>query len=112
MATAGGDGDEAKEFVNSLKEMSGLFPELDPPNSTWLKMTRKDNGKDVPMGKVCISIELVPEADAETDPVAYGRSDPNHSPYCPPPVGRYVISLYYNKKSGVGGGARVFWGTL
>jgi hypothetical protein len=27
MATAGGDGDEAKEFVNSLKEMSGLFPE-------------------------------------------------------------------------------------
>jgi hypothetical protein len=90
MATAGGDGDEAAEFVNSLKEMSGLFPELDPPNSTWLKLMRKDDsGKPQPMGKVCISIELVPQEEADIDPVGHGRSDPNHSPYCPPPVGRY-----------------------
>jgi len=93
IATAGGGDDDAAEFINSLKEMSGLFPELDPPNSTWLKMMRKDNeGKMQPMGKVCISMELVPEADAEIDPVAFGRGDPNHSPYCPPPVGRLKFS--------------------
>ena len=97
MATAGGDGDDATEFINSLKEMSGLFPELDPPNSTWLKMTRKDQatGKIEPMGKVCISIELVPEDIVANDPVGFGRGEPNHSPFCPPPVGRYYYALFF-----------------
>ena len=51
-------------------------------------------------GKLTMTMELVPATQyhklyndrAKSNPVGKGRSDPNHSPWCPPPVGRFEWS--------------------
>ena len=43
-------------------------------------------------GKVRISVNLTPVGMAEANPVGSGRSEPNHSPFLPPPVGRIKFS--------------------
>ncbi len=47
--------------------------------------------KDV--GKITITMELVPVSQVKMAEVGKGREDPNHSPWCPPPVGRMKFSL-------------------
>lgn len=39
-------------------------------------------------GKARISINVTPEDMAKANPVGIGRTEPNHSPFLPPPVGR------------------------
>ena len=88
------DNSDFKEFIDSLKEASGLY-DMDPPNSTWLAIDKADKktGKREPMGSVAISVEIWPQERADADPVGSGRNDPNHSPFLPPPVGRIKFSL-------------------
>jgi len=83
-----------KEFIDSLKEASGLY-DMDPPNSTWLAIDKADpkTGKRDPMGSVAISVEIWPQERADADPVGSGRNEPNHNPFLPPPVGRIKFSL-------------------
>ncbi len=45
------------------------------------------------VGKITISMELVPMEAAKQNPVGTSRNEPNHSPYCPPPEGRLQWSL-------------------
>ena len=43
------------EFIRDIKEMSGLWPSIDPKNSTWLELSRKDwdnGGTEKKMGEV------------------------------------------------------------
>jgi hypothetical protein len=42
---------------------------------------------------ICGKVNIIPKDQAEANPVGDGRSDPNHSPYLPPPTGRLVWSL-------------------
>lgn len=39
-----------------------------------------------PQGKVLISMEILPKADADNIPAGFGRSDPNMNPVLPKPV--------------------------
>lgn len=43
-------------------------------------------------GKLTMTMELVPMTQCKANPVGKGRSEPNHSPWCPPPVGRFELS--------------------
>ena len=45
------------------------------------------------VGKVRLTIHVVPIDLAEKNAVGTGRSEPNHSPFCPPPVGRIKFSF-------------------
>lgn len=45
------------------------------------------------VGKITITMELVPLESAQNAPVGKGRNEPNHSPFCPPPEGRLQWSL-------------------
>lgn len=45
------------------------------------------------VGKVRISINVTPGDLAKANPVGNGRTEPNHSPFLPPPVGRISFSL-------------------
>ncbi|EQC29479.1 hypothetical protein SDRG_12727 [Saprolegnia diclina VS20] len=85
--------DEDHETVRMIKEKTGLW-DTNPTDSTWIKMYRSNpttRAKE-PMGKVCISMQLVPKPLATTQPVGFGRHDPNNSPFLPPPAGRLKLS--------------------
>ena len=45
------------------------------------------------MGRVRISMNITPGDLAKANAVGAGRSEPNHSPFLPPPVGRISFSL-------------------
>jgi len=95
---------EAKEKAEDEKEASGAVKVVrgllglggdDPPNSYWLHMdipNPEEGQPRIPMGKLCLSIELIPKADAEQNDNGFGRNDPNHSPKLPPPTGRLSFS--------------------
>ena len=48
------------------------------------------------MGKILISVELLPKKYADSHPAGLGRSDPNQHPVLPPPIGRIKWSLMWN----------------
>lgn len=89
--------DDDKEATATISTIKGLFGlgEDDPPDSTWLHMTIKDfkNDERIPMGKLCISVNILPKAEAKISENGFGRRDPNHTPVLPPPVGRLKFSL-------------------
>ena len=113
------DSQEAKDLINSFKSMTGglkyhnfsfnyeslthifclhgvinmilgLWGDIDPPDSKWLKLsvTDKNTGETTPKGEVCYSIQIWPKDKALVMPVGAARSEPNTNPYLPPPVGR------------------------
>ena len=45
------------------------------------------------LGRIAVSMSIVPEVEYENDPVGSGRNEPNKDPYLPPPNGRLSFSL-------------------
>ncbi len=88
------EAEEGNKLVRKAQEMTGLW-NFDPEDSKWLKMDRKDfdTGKRIPMGKLCISVKLVPMVTFEQRPNGFGRQDPNEGPFLPPPTGRLKFSF-------------------
>ncbi|CAK4632712.1 unnamed protein product [Aphanomyces euteiches] len=85
---------ENNDAIRSIKEATGLW-DTDPTDSTWVKMEGKNpqtNQKE-PRGEICISMEIVPIEKAKVSPLGFGRSDPNNSPFLPPPAGRLKFSM-------------------
>jgi hypothetical protein len=93
LARRGEQQDEAREAINQLKGMIGMGD--DPPHTSWLDMKRRnfDTQEYEDMGKVLLSIELLPGEMAKKRPAGFGRSEPNANPYLPPPTGRMKFSL-------------------
>ena len=87
------DKDELKQLIGSVKEMVGLGD--DPPDSSWITLLRKDfkTGEEEECGEVAISISIVPKSLADTNPVGFGRKEPNADPYLPGPTGRLKFTL-------------------
>eukprot|EP00633_Aureoumbra_lagunensis_P005480 CAMPEP_0197308502 /NCGR_PEP_ID=MMETSP0891-20130614/6865_1 /TAXON_ID=44058 ORGANISM="Aureoumbra lagunensis, Strain CCMP1510" /NCGR_SAMPLE_ID=MMETSP0891 /ASSEMBLY_ACC=CAM_ASM_000534 /LENGTH=1990 /DNA_ID=CAMNT_0042792899 /DNA_START=20 /DNA_END=5992 /DNA_ORIENTATION=+ len=87
---------DAEYFVKQLKELVGLG-EIDS-TAQWIKLTYHDRrrGKVYNRGRVAISIEILPEEEAEIRPAGHGRSEPNSNPYLPPTTGRMALSSFYN----------------
>jgi len=85
--------EEMASLIGNMKEFCGIPG--DPPNSTWLTLERKDysTGETVNAGKVAISISIVPKALADSNPVGFGRNEPNNDPYLPGPTGRLKFTL-------------------
>lgn len=72
-----------------FKNVEFLSPDEDPEGTKfWVQMTK--GGKP---GRVLCSLEIVPKWKAEITPVGKGRNEPNVSPYLPPPVGRFQLSM-------------------
>ena len=53
----------------------------------------KKTGKPKVNGYVRISIKIVPQTDADISKLGHGRDNPNHDPFCPPPVGRIQFTM-------------------
>ena len=89
----GASQEDAREFIKSLKSMSGMSKE-DPPDSDWLELARMNyaEGKRETMGEICVSIQILPKKVAKTKPAGRGRAAPNTHPYLPPPLGRFQCS--------------------
>ena len=62
----------------------------DPEQKKFWMQLYKDNQKE---GRVLLSVEVLPKWKAEITQVGKGRSEPNVSPYLPPPIGRFEFSL-------------------
>ena len=45
------------------------------------------------MGSLTYSFSIVPKSLAEISKVGKGREEPNHSPWLPPPIGRFEWTL-------------------
>ena len=59
-------------------------------DSFWVDTVDSD-GKFA--GRVRLTVHVVPKELAEKNAVGAGRADPNHSPFCPPPVGRIKFTM-------------------
>ena len=81
---------ESKDMISSLKAMTGLWPEVDPPDCEWMKLEQidKSTGDVTPKGEICYSIQIWPKDKALVMKAGAARSEPNTNPYLPPPVGR------------------------
>ncbi|KAA0148152.1 hypothetical protein FNF31_07464 [Cafeteria roenbergensis] len=97
------EADAARSTVQQAKEAVGVPIHPHADNAAWLPLYRHygkdDDGNkvmlDTPMymGKVLVSVELVPVEVAESFPVGLGRAAPNEHPHLPPPAGRMRFSL-------------------
>ena len=61
--------------------------------SFWVDCYRTVKGEKELGGKVRLSIDILPMEKALMNEVGGARQEPNHSPFCPPPVGRISFSL-------------------
>ena len=80
-----------KKYYNSfLKDYMGntelIYHDED---SFWVDMKDKDGNLN---GKMRIQISIVPKEHHENNENSEARSEPNHSPYLPPPIGRMKFS--------------------
>lgn len=79
-----------KEF--NAMNLSSSFQknfEFEDDEKFWVNCTRTDsNGVEAKSGGVLCSLEILPMWKAEQVVVGSGRSEPNCSPYLPPPEGR------------------------
>lgn len=88
--------DEMREIVSTIKAITGLWPEDDMPESSWVPFTKHDHnnpGKASAMGELNFSVQIWPKDRALLMPAGAGRSEPNSNPFLPPPVGRLKFSL-------------------
>ena len=59
-------------------------PERGQRGGQWLTVER---------GRVLVSIDIVPKAQALAEPVGAGRAEPNRNPYLPKPSGRMRLTM-------------------
>ena len=78
-----------KEQFKKAK-LDNLEIEFYDEDSFFINTFDKD-GK--PSGKVRIGVNITPGELAKSNPVGLGRSEPNHSPFLPPPIGRISLTL-------------------
>ncbi|KAG7392136.1 hypothetical protein PHYBOEH_006472 [Phytophthora boehmeriae] len=88
LAKAQKDEADAEAAINGLLDFVGLGKL--PDDAEWIPIhyTDREAAVSMEMGRIGISIQIVPEEEALESPVGKGQSAPNLSPYLPPPVGR------------------------
>lgn len=86
------DENEAKEAITSFLDFIGMGRL--PDDGEWINMYYTDRTQGVAecLGKLAISVQIVPEHEFTSMPVGSGRDDPNVNPYLPPPLGRMKVS--------------------
>lgn len=83
-----------KQYYDGLLKPKGWDLKFKDDSSFWLEMKGKDKDGNLKVnGKVRVGIEVYPKDKAEINKVGEARTDPNQSPYLPPPIGRISFSL-------------------
>ena len=84
-----------KYYDSYLKDHIGETKiKFEDEDSFWIPCKGFDkDGKHVEQGKVRVSLTILPKEEAEKQKVGDARSEPNHSPFCPPPKGRISFTL-------------------
>ncbi|GMF13220.1 unnamed protein product [Phytophthora lilii] len=79
---------EAEAAINGLLDFMGLGRL--PDDAEWIPIyfTDREAAVSLEMGRIGISVQIVPEEEALASPVGKGQNAPNLNPYLPPPVGR------------------------
>lgn len=77
------------QFEN-MKVSERLGIKFADDDSFWIETYDKD-GKSA--GKVRIGVTITTGDLAQANPVGQGRTEPNHSPFLPPPVGRISFTM-------------------
>ena len=87
----------SKKYYDSIpQEEKTKFEEIEfltggddeEKNKFWIQCYQNN----IKSGRILCSMEILPMWKAEANPVGLGRKEPNHSPYLPPPVGRFQWS--------------------
>ena len=75
-----------KYYDNHLSQyMDGEALEFESDEIFSIRCQEKDGAY---AGQIRVSLDIVPYAKAMANNVGKGRTEPNHSPYLPPPTGR------------------------
>ncbi|KAK1944253.1 Myoferlin [Phytophthora citrophthora] len=92
LAKAQKDEAEAEAALSGLLDFVGLGRL--PDDAEWIPIyfTDREAAVAMEMGQIGISLQIVPEDEAETSPVGKGQNPPNLNPYLPPPVGRMRLT--------------------
>ncbi|KAG4057508.1 hypothetical protein PC123_g7472 [Phytophthora cactorum] len=79
---------DAEAALNGLLDFMGLGRL--PDDAEWIPIhfTDREAAVSMEMGRIGISVQIVPEEEALASPVGKGQNAPNLNPYLPPPVGR------------------------
>jgi hypothetical protein len=82
-------------MVDSMRGSLGLTA---PENSGWLNFSKTDlrTGEVANIGKVLLTIEVVPKSLADRRLCGDGREEPNRFPALPPPDGRVDFTKMWN----------------
>lgn len=64
--------------------------EFEDEDSFWLSVKRPEDKLPI---RIKLDIRVLPGADAVAQRVGDARTEPNHSPYLPAPIGRMTLSL-------------------
>ncbi len=83
--------DDAKDTLNIIKGYLGLQTTGD---AQWLNLYKHnfETDKQEYMGKLLVSIEILPEKIYKSKPAGFGRAEPNTNPRLPAPIGRLRFS--------------------
>jgi hypothetical protein len=88
LAKAQKDEADAEAAINGLLDFMGLGKL--PDDAEWIPIyfTDREAAVSMEMGRIGVSVQIVPEEEAMASPVGKGQNAPNLNPYLPPPVGR------------------------
>ncbi|RLN93202.1 hypothetical protein BBJ28_00021764 [Nothophytophthora sp. Chile5] len=83
---------KAKAALDGLLDLMGLGKL--PDDAEWIPIhyTDRESAVSMEMGRVGISVQIVPEEEALASPVGKGQNALNLNPYLPPPMGRMRLS--------------------
>ncbi|KAL3661972.1 hypothetical protein V7S43_012779 [Phytophthora oleae] len=83
---------EAEAALSGLLDFMGLGRL--PDDAEWIPIyfTDREAAVSMEMGRIGISLQIVPEDEAVASPVGKGQNTPNLNPYLPPPVGRMRLT--------------------
>lgn len=78
----------------NLKKGEKPFEFDEEGDSFWVQQCAiGEDGKLEKNGRIRVRFDILPAEDADKGNVGSAREEPNHSPFCPPPVGRLTLSL-------------------
>ena len=80
-----------KSYYHSYLQSHLLTPLTFPDPDYFYLQTQTATG--LYGGKVRIGLTVLPKELADSNPVGLGRTDPNHSPYLSPPIGRLKLTV-------------------
>jgi len=82
------------QFVPNLKPGEKPWKFSEDGSSFYVdQVAMGDDGKLEHNGKILIQVDIVSAVDAEKSKLGKAREEPNHSPFCPPPIGRISFSF-------------------